>query len=61
MYPDPVAGGDEGEFVVLSVPDGIDIGQYAVTDGDGIAGDSEHQRTRARRSLDGTEPDTGTY
>ncbi|MHC3378245.1 phospholipase D-like domain-containing protein [Haloarcula sp. H-GB5] len=38
VYPDPVAGGDEGEFVVLSVPDGIDIGQYAVTDGDGIAG-----------------------
>ncbi|EMA18564.1 phospholipase D-like domain-containing protein [Haloarcula argentinensis] len=38
VYPDPIAGGDEGEFVVLSVPDGTDIGQYAVTDGDGTVG-----------------------
>jgi phosphatidylserine/phosphatidylglycerophosphate/cardiolipin synthase-like enzyme len=38
VYPDPVAGGDKGEFVVLDVPDGTDIGQYAITDGDGTAG-----------------------
>jgi len=38
VYPDPLAGGDRGEFVVLDVPDGIDIGQYAITDGDGTAG-----------------------
>jgi len=38
VYPDPVAGGDEGEFVVLDVPDGTDIGQYALTDGDSTAG-----------------------
>jgi phosphatidylserine/phosphatidylglycerophosphate/cardiolipin synthase-like enzyme len=38
VYPDPLAGGDRGEFVVLDVPDGTDIGQYAVTDGDGTAG-----------------------
>ncbi|AAV46368.1 phospholipase D [Haloarcula marismortui ATCC 43049] len=38
VYPDPVAGGDEGEFVVITVPAGTDIGQYAVTDGDGTAG-----------------------
>jgi phosphatidylserine/phosphatidylglycerophosphate/cardiolipin synthase-like enzyme len=38
VYPDPVAGGDEGEFVVLDVPDGTDVGQYALTDGDGTAG-----------------------
>ncbi|MDS0221057.1 phospholipase D-like domain-containing protein [Haloarcula sp. S1AR25-5A] len=37
VYPDPIAGGDEGEFVVLDVPDGTDIGQYALTDGDGTA------------------------
>ena len=37
VYPDPVAGGDEGEFVVLDIPDGTDIGQYAITDGDGTA------------------------
>ncbi|MFU1780675.1 phospholipase D-like domain-containing protein [Haloarcula japonica] len=37
VYPDPVAGGDEGEFVVLDVPEGTDIGQYAITDGDGTA------------------------
>ncbi|GCF14579.1 phospholipase [Haloarcula mannanilytica] len=38
MYPDPVAGGDDGEFVVLDVPDRTDIGQYAITDGDSTAG-----------------------
>ncbi len=38
VYPDPVAGGDAGEFVVLDIPDGTDIGQYAITDGDGTAG-----------------------
>jgi len=38
VYPDPVAGGDEGEFVVITVPAGTDIGQYAITDGDGTAG-----------------------
>jgi phosphatidylserine/phosphatidylglycerophosphate/cardiolipin synthase-like enzyme len=38
VYPDPIAGGDEGEFVVLAVPDGTDIEQYAITDGDGTAG-----------------------
>ena len=37
VYPDPVAGGDAGEFVVLSVPAGTDIGEYALTDGDSTA------------------------
>ncbi|WP_336337233.1 phospholipase D-like domain-containing protein [Haloarcula brevis] len=37
VYPDPVAGGDEGEFVVLSAPEGTDLGEYAVTDGDSTA------------------------
>ncbi|RLM39113.1 phosphatidylserine/phosphatidylglycerophosphate/cardiolipin synthase family protein [Haloarcula sp. Atlit-120R] len=37
VYPDPVAGGDEGEFVVLSIPDETNIGEYAVTDGDSTA------------------------
>ena len=38
VYPDPVAADDDGEFFVLSVPDGTDIGEYAITDGDGTAG-----------------------
>jgi len=38
VYPDPVTGGDVGEFVVLDIPDGTEIGQYAITDGDGTAG-----------------------
>ncbi|EMA01452.1 Phosphatidylserine/phosphatidylglycerophosphate/cardiolipin synthase [Haloarcula vallismortis] len=37
VYPDPVAGGDEGEFVVLDAPAGSDIGQYEITDGDSTA------------------------
>jgi len=37
VYPDPIAGGDEGEFVVLSIPDGTEIGEYTVTDGDSTA------------------------
>jgi phosphatidylserine/phosphatidylglycerophosphate/cardiolipin synthase-like enzyme len=38
VYPDPVAGGDEGEFVVLDVPENTAIGQYTITDGDSTAG-----------------------
>ncbi|WP_434530980.1 phospholipase D-like domain-containing protein [Haloarcula sp. NS06] len=38
VYPDPVAGGDEGEFVVLDIPVGTDIRQYTITDGAGTAG-----------------------
>jgi phosphatidylserine/phosphatidylglycerophosphate/cardiolipin synthase-like enzyme len=37
VYPDPVASGDRGEFVVLSVPDGTELGRYTVTDGDSAA------------------------
>jgi len=37
IYPDPVRGGDQGEFVVLSLPNGSALGQYAVTDGDTTA------------------------
>ncbi|NLV06082.1 phospholipase [Haloarcula rubripromontorii] len=37
VYPDPIAGGDEGEFVVLSIPDRSEIGEYTVTDGDSTA------------------------
>lgn len=33
-YPDPIADGDEGEFVVVSVPSGVDPGEYAFTDGE---------------------------
>ncbi|MBX0324522.1 phospholipase [Halomicroarcula sp. F13] len=33
VYPDPVAGGDRGEFVVLDVPGITDLGAYALTDG----------------------------
>jgi phosphatidylserine/phosphatidylglycerophosphate/cardiolipin synthase-like enzyme len=34
LYPDPVADGDPGEFVVLEVPAGTDLGRYALTDGE---------------------------
>jgi phosphatidylserine/phosphatidylglycerophosphate/cardiolipin synthase-like enzyme len=37
IYPDPVAGGDRGEFVVLDVPDGTSLGEYTLTDGDSTA------------------------
>ena len=33
-YPDPIAEGDAGEFVVLHVPNGTDTDRYSVTDGD---------------------------
>jgi len=38
VYPDPVASGDDGEFVVLAVPKNTAIGQYTITDGDSTAG-----------------------
>jgi len=34
VYPDPVRGGDRGEFVVIDVPNGTTLGRYALTDGD---------------------------
>jgi len=33
-YPDPIADGDAGEFVVLDVPAGVDTTGYNLTDGD---------------------------
>jgi len=35
VYPNPVADGDRGEFVVLAVPDGTDLGRYELGDDDG--------------------------
>jgi len=35
VYPNPVAEGDQGEFVVLSVPDGTELGRYELGDEDG--------------------------
>ena len=34
IYPDPVRGGDRGEFVVLALPNETALGRYALTDGD---------------------------
>jgi len=34
IYPDPVAGGDRGEFVVLELPENTTLGRYTLTDGD---------------------------
>jgi len=34
IYPDPVADGDAGEFVVLDVPEEVDTSAYALTDGE---------------------------
>jgi len=34
VYPDPVAGGDRGEFVVLELPNGTSLDRYSLTDGD---------------------------
>ncbi|MBX0294710.1 phospholipase D-like domain-containing protein [Haloarcula nitratireducens] len=33
VYPDPIAAGDRGEFVVLSVPDSTALGRFSLTDG----------------------------
>ncbi|WP_135304495.1 phospholipase D-like domain-containing protein [Haloarcula amylovorans] len=33
VYPDPIAAGDRGEFVVLSVPDSTVLGRFSLTDG----------------------------
>ena len=33
VYPDPAAGGDRGEFVVLDVPARTELGRYALGDG----------------------------
>lgn len=35
VYPDPVAGGDRGEFVVLSIPSDTALDEYRLSDGDG--------------------------
>ncbi|QLH82778.1 phospholipase D-like domain-containing protein [Halosimplex pelagicum] len=35
VYPNPVADGDRGEFVVLDAPNGTDLGDYRLSDGDG--------------------------
>ncbi|PSP97048.1 phospholipase [Halobacteriales archaeon QS_5_70_17] len=35
VFPDPVAGGDAGEFVVLDVPPGTDLGSYRLCDAGG--------------------------
>jgi phosphatidylserine/phosphatidylglycerophosphate/cardiolipin synthase-like enzyme len=35
VYPDPVAGGDAGEFVVLDLPAPTDLGDYRLCDGGG--------------------------
>ncbi|WP_246022949.1 phospholipase D-like domain-containing protein [Halosimplex halophilum] len=35
VYPNPVADGDRGEFVVIDAPNGTDIGDYRLSDGDG--------------------------
>ncbi|WP_276272439.1 phospholipase D-like domain-containing protein [Haloarcula litorea] len=37
VYPDPVAAGDRGEFVVLAVPNDTRLGRYAITDGHSTA------------------------
>jgi len=37
VYPNPVADGDRGEFVVLEVPPGTDLGEVALADGQGAA------------------------
>ena len=34
VYPDPIRSGDRGEFVILALPNGTALGQYALTDGD---------------------------
>lgn len=38
VYPNPVVDGDRGEFVVLAVPNGTDLGRYRLADGDGTLG-----------------------
>ena len=33
VYPDPIAAGDRGEFVVMQVPEGTNLSSYSLTDG----------------------------
>ncbi len=56
MYPDDVAGGDEGEFVVISVLLGQTSGR-TLTEGDGTAG--VQPTSRARRRLNGSRTGHG--
>ncbi|WP_436927263.1 phospholipase D-like domain-containing protein [Halosimplex amylolyticum] len=35
VYPNPVADGDRGEFAVLALPNGTDLGRYELADADG--------------------------
>lgn len=35
VYPNPVADGDRGEFVVLALPNGTELGRYGLADADG--------------------------
>lgn len=34
VYPNPVTDGDDGEFVVIDVPPGVNLSRYALTDGE---------------------------
>jgi phosphatidylserine/phosphatidylglycerophosphate/cardiolipin synthase-like enzyme len=46
IYPNPVADDDRGEFVVLSVPSGTDLGEFSLADDDGTV-------TLPNRTVDG--------
>ncbi|WP_423999412.1 phospholipase D-like domain-containing protein [Haloarcula salina] len=55
VYPDPIAGGDRGEFVILSVPAGTALGEYSLSDGDGTV--SLPNATGSGRVVASTAPD----
>ncbi|WP_049993462.1 phospholipase D-like domain-containing protein [Halapricum salinum] len=55
VYPNPVADGDSGEFVVLSVPNGTDLESYRFGDDEGTV--ELPNRTASGRVVLATEPE----
>ena len=54
VYPNPIADGDAGEFVTLTVPNGTDLGRYRLGDDEGTT--DLPNRTAAGRVVLAVEP-----
>ena len=55
VYPNPIADGDSGEFVALSVPNGTDLSTYRLGDDEGAA--DLPNRTASGRIVLASDPD----
>jgi phosphatidylserine/phosphatidylglycerophosphate/cardiolipin synthase-like enzyme len=56
VYPDPVVHGDDGEFVVLAVPDGANRSLYRLTDGESTVEVPDTDPGRVTLAFRGTRP-----